>query len=323
MSETVTPPGDDPTVAALVELIRSGNRPEVLAAQNRLLERLTTTGSVFPSRIPPPANITEIGGYLNLLGGAGEQAMRLQAAAAALGIAGPALPNPAGIGAGTVDVPNDRPDGPAQPSIPVTVPVRADLHASLLAALTRIRQQGAALPLRGEQPALPVPVPGGSVPTADALLRMIGRTLEVMPGTALADPGTDAVAIARPDTSEAFQLVARELDGGTLVAEQDWEATQCSEAACTILPAAPARYLAIAPIMAAAGWYHPTPEQLPTSRSSGGTLLRFRNVTGLVAGESTLGAELALLFTPVQIARSAVAGLLDATWDGTAFVAGP
>jgi hypothetical protein len=196
--------------------------------------------------------------------------------------------------------------------------VRADLHAPLVAALTRIRQQGAALPLRGERPALPMPVPGGSVPAADVLLRMIGRTLEVMPGTALTDPATDAVAIARPDTSGSFQLVARELDGGTLVAEQDWEATQCSEVACAILPAAPARHLPVAPIMAAAGWYHPTPEQLPTSRSSGGTLLRFRNVTGLVTGESTLGAELALLFTPVQIARSAVAGLVDATWDGTA-----
>jgi hypothetical protein len=46
----------------------------------------------------------------------------------------------------------------------------------------------------------------------------------------------------------------------------------------------------------------------------------FVNLTGLVAGETTLGAELELLYTPTVIGRSAFAPVLSWRWNGTAFV---
>ena len=49
--------------------------------------------------------------------------------------------------------------------------------------------------------------------------------------------------------------------------------------------------------------------------------MRFVNLTGLVAGETTLGAELALLYTPAAIARSALAPFSGWIWNGSAFAA--
>ena len=94
MSDTIQSPVDTSfagLVDALVELIRSGVRPDVLEAQRVLLQRLSTQGDVFPARIPAPRNITEVGGYLNLLERAGHIDLRSSALAGALGIAGPAM----------------------------------------------------------------------------------------------------------------------------------------------------------------------------------------------------------------------------------------
>ena len=44
------------------------------------------------SRIPPPRNVSEIGGYFNLLSSLNETTMREQALAGILGVAGPAQP---------------------------------------------------------------------------------------------------------------------------------------------------------------------------------------------------------------------------------------
>jgi hypothetical protein len=115
--------------------------------------------------------------------------------------------------------------------------------------------------------------------------------------------------------------VARELDGGTLVAEASWVARRASSSTVADDPPAPRRYLEVAPIMQAAGWVHPEPLEPPASRAERGTLVRIVNLTGLVAGESTLGGELALLFTPAAIGRSAFAPVLAWLWDGTAFAA--
>ena len=64
--------------------------------------------------------------------------VRTQALAAALGIAAPPpgvlQPGPA---IGFVNLVNDRPAGPAQPSIPATVPIRADFFTPLLTALAQ------------------------------------------------------------------------------------------------------------------------------------------------------------------------------------------
>ena len=113
----------------LIEIMRSGVRPDVLEAQRILLQRLAHQGDVFPARIPAPRNITEIGGYLNLLERAGLLETRASAVASALGVAAPPPLSASLTGAppvGFVDIGNDRPAGPAQASIVPTLRVRAD-----------------------------------------------------------------------------------------------------------------------------------------------------------------------------------------------------
>ena len=185
---------------ALVELMRAGARPDVLEAQRLLLQRLANQGDVFPSRIPLPRNITEVGGYLNLLEVAGQFDMRLSAIASALGVAGPAAASSltGAVPPGFVDVPNDRPAGPAQPSIPPPLAVRADFHAPLLAALEILHASGCVLPLRA-----PTCDPAGRAAWSQHRQRWTppqrwrrSDGSEVFPGTVLVDPTADALAIA-------------------------------------------------------------------------------------------------------------------------------
>lgn len=74
-------------------------------------------------------------------------------------------------------------------------------------------------------------------------------------------------------------------------------------------------------MLSGAGWNHPTPVVAPASLRERGTLVRFVNVTGLVAGEATLGDELRLLYPPAAIARSAFAAFTGFRWNGTEFAA--
>jgi hypothetical protein len=325
---TPTDPTFTSVMEAIVELMRSGVRPDVLEAQRLLLQRLATQGDVFPSRIPAPLNITQVGGYLNLLERAGEQGMRTSAIASALGIAAP----PTGAGAiggavpvGFVDVANDRPAGAIQPSIPPLLTIRADFHAPWLAAAQALHAVGCLLPLRAPRAVLPASQPGATATSLDmaAVFAALGRTLEVFPGTVLVDPTADALAIARPESpgTDPFRLVARELDGGTLVDEASWVAMRASATAVSDDPPALARYVEVGPVLQAAGWVHPAPLELPSTLQARGTLVRLVNLTGLVAGETTLGAELELLYTPAAIARSALALFTGWTWDGATFVA--
>lgn len=313
---------------ALVELIRTGARPDLLEAQRLLLQRLAVQGDVFPARIPPPRNITEVGGYLNLLETAGHRDLRSSAIASALGIAGPS-PSveamTAAVPVGFVDIPNDRPDSPAQLSIPPLLSIRADFHAPLTAALAAVRAAGCALPLRAPRATLPPSQPGASpaAPEDEVVMAVLGRSLEVFPGTVLVDPTADALALARLETpgTDPFRLVARVLDGGTALPEQSWVAMRATANAVVNDPPALRRCLDVAPIMASAGWNHPLPPVLPTGLSQRGTRVLFRNVTGLVAGETTLGDELGLLHTSAAIARSALATFTGWTWGGSRFVA--
>lgn len=321
-------PTFDGLMDALVELIRSGVRPDVLEAQRLLLQRLATQGDVFPARIPVPRNITEIGGYLNLLERSGQHDIRSSAIASALGIAGPAPAGEALAGAvpvGFVNVANDRPAGPAQASILPLLSVRADFHAPLMTALAALHTAGCQLPLRAPRAVLPATQPGAT-PTGldvDLVFAALGRTFEVFPGTVLVDPALDTLAIARLETpaTDPVRLVARELDGGTLVTEANWVAMRASSTTAVSDVPSLRRYLDVAPLLSAAGWNHPTPKALPTTLASRGTLVRFINVTGLIAGETTLGDELHLLYTPAAVARSAFAALTELVWDGAQFTA--
>ena len=330
-SESESVPTTDPAfsglIDALVELIRSGVRPDVLEAQRVLLERLATQGDVFPARVPAPKNITEVGGYLNLLEQAGFNDLRSSAISSALGIAGPARAGEVLAGVvpiGFVNLANDRPPGPAQASIPPFLPVRADFHGPLLAALNGLHAAGCMLPLRAPRATLPASLPGAGPTSPDMALvfATLGRSLEVFPGTVLIDPAVDPLAIARPEApaTDPVRLVARELDGGTTVPEASWIATRVSQTAAVEDAPALRRYLDVAPLLAEVGWIHPTPTVLPVSTASKGTLVSFINLTGLVPGESTLGEELSLLYPPAEVARSALALFGGHRWDGTQFL---
>lgn len=51
----------------LVKLLENESSSESLAIKNLILRRIAMEGDVMPARIPPPLNITQIGGYLNLM----------------------------------------------------------------------------------------------------------------------------------------------------------------------------------------------------------------------------------------------------------------
>lgn len=317
-SPLATATGD--AVNALIDVINKGTSPAMLEAQRILMERIALEGDVIPARIKPPQNITEIGGYVNLLESLKQKDAEAEMIASILGVAGAAYPGafeePPPIG--FARIPNDRPDGPAQPSIPTHVTIREDFVGAFQAAVKSLHDLGCMLPLLSPARTLPPPTPG--VSTTIDVLPLIGRAIDIVPATVATDPDHDALAFARkpPGGTAPFGLVARELDGGTLVTADTWEALTCKAASCT--PGSGSRqYQPIAPVFAQAGWYPVTPYVAPASIRSLGSLTRLINVTGLVVGTTKLADELQLLYTRAQIKASALAIQLGYVWDGGGF----
>lgn len=305
----------------LSELLKSSASPEIVQAQQLLLQRLALQGDVFSSRIPAPRNITEVGGYINLLSQLQESEIRTQALAAALGVAGPnPMPGLLPTSGVLFDVQrtNDRPAGPAQASIPVQFRVRNDFATALDAALEAVHRAGCMLPVLSGVMRLP-PL-GANAGTLD-MLEHLGRVLHLMPTAALVDPDADALAVARLESGGNLQVVARVLDptapDAASVAEQAWVAWRCDATRCEETTG-DRRYLPLAPLLNAAGWYQPTPDA-PQTLGAPGTWSRWVNTTGLIAGVSRYGDELAERFTPAQIAASALRDRLDWRWNGEEF----
>jgi hypothetical protein len=57
----------DVVAAALAEFIKSEASEDVQALKVALLKRIVDESEVKPTRMPAPLNITEIGGYYNLM----------------------------------------------------------------------------------------------------------------------------------------------------------------------------------------------------------------------------------------------------------------
>ena len=53
--------------AALADYLKSETSPQVQEMKLKLLQKMVEETEVKPTRIPAPQNITEIGGYYNLL----------------------------------------------------------------------------------------------------------------------------------------------------------------------------------------------------------------------------------------------------------------
>lgn len=318
---------DERAIDALTKVLESAISPEMTEAQRLILRRLATAGDLFPSRVPAPLNITQVGGYLNLV--ADDPVLSAQVLASALGVAGP---NPTPGFDPTlpplyfVTRTNDRPAGPAQASTPVQLRVRNDFAAPFDAAVAVVHDLGATLPVLSADAALPPlgsPSAAGSRPPVD-VLGILGRRLTLVPGAGLVDPTTDPLAVgqlagAGPQLSLARQLDATAPQAGTVTAAAHavWtcDATTCTQSTVT------AAFVDLDPVLAAAGWHRAQPLAAPVSSADSKGWNTWTNATGLVAGTSTVGAELRLLFSAGQIAASSVRELQDLVWDGTDFVA--
>ncbi len=310
-------------VQTLIGLVQNAASPDALEAQNIILRRIALEGDVIGSRIPPPRNISEIGGYINLLGTLKENAVREQAIAGILGVAGP--PQPLGWVSNTqalamVAITNDRPAVAAQPTFPLTVLVRSDFVSGVQGALKTLHSFGATLPLVGP-PVILLPPGGPGAPQPSNLLQYLGRTLTIAPSAALAHPASDPVAILVPSGAMTDYALASQVLSAAAnpVPPADLQAVQCTPTSKTIVPMTQVSFIPIAPILASAGFYSPSPLPVPPNSGSR-TWASLTNQTGLVAGETKLGQELALLYRPDQIANSSLAAILTWTWNGTSFV---
>jgi hypothetical protein len=300
---------------AFLDIIKSANSPDAHEAQTILLRRLALQGDVISSRVPPPKNITEIGGYLNLLETLNQPEARAQMIAGILGVAGPNPPlgwAPARPPLSFMLLPNDRPEGTAQASIPLTFAVRSDFASAVDAARNALHAQDALLPLLSTARPLPPTVPGVTPPLD--VLPFLGRVLQVVPAAGLVDADADPIALARRNgTTDAFQVVAR----STTAAAQSWDAVECTSTACATVQTSSA-FVPVAPVLALAGFYPRTGLPQPVNSASV-EWSRFTNVTGLVIGVTTLGEELGLLYSPSEVLGSALASRAGWVWNGIEF----
>jgi IPT/TIG domain len=309
-------------VNSIVDILKTASSPGAIEARNMILRRIALQGDVIGSRIPPPKSISEIGGYMNLLEIIKQPEMRAQALAGILGVAGPSQP----LGWVSNDQPlafvtlaNDRPAGPAQPTISLTFLVRSDFSGAFQAALNAFHQQGCALPISGQPAVTLPPAMPGALPPVD-VLPYLGRTIDLAPAAALTNPQIDALALVRAQGSgNPFQVASRVLSPGIVpVVPANYGALQCTAASCSIVAIAGGQYVPVAPILATAGFYPAAPLPQPTSLGST-TWARFTNITGLLPGVTKLGDELSLLYGWSTINHSIFAGALQWVWDGAKF----
>lgn len=306
---------------ALVDIVKAANTTEAMQAQAILLRRLALQGDVTGSRVPPPRNITEIGGYLNYLDKLKQPEMRAQALAGILGVAGPNPPLGWHTGVpplSFVVLGAHRPGGPWQGSIPLSLQVRSDFQMALSDVLDAVIDTGATLPLLSSVP--PLPPAGGSASAGDDVLRFLGRVLHVVPATALNDAAADPILLARAEGSaDPWAIMARVLAPGSVaVPAADWDALECDSTACAATAVDATSLVAIEPMLAQAGFLRPLPSPVPASNQEP-AWARFENRTGLVAGLTTLGEELGQLYQPAAIAASVFNSRLGQVWNGEVF----
>lgn len=309
-------------VGSLLNILQTATSPDALEAQNIILRRMALEGDIVGSRVPPPRNITEIGGYINLLDTLNQPDMRSQALAGILGVAGPSQPlgwinN--NLPLSFVSLTNDRPAGPAQPSIPLTFLVRSDFSGALSKGLQSLHKQGCTLPIASRiVMTLPPSQPGAIAPSD--VLPYLGRTLDLVVGAALVNPQTDPLALVRTQGStDPFQVASNSLNPSSVaVPLANYDALQCNSTSCSTVAIANGAFVYVAPVLASAGFYPASPPPQPTSLTSTGWA-HFTNISGLVSGVTQLGDELGLLYNWGDVLNSVFAGMLSWVWNGTQF----
>ncbi|CCA89894.1 hypothetical protein [Novosphingobium sp. PP1Y] len=305
----------------LIDLLKNATSPEALEAQNIILRRIALQGDVIPSRVPPPRNITEIGGYLNLLTNLNELDMRSQVLAGILGVAGPNPPlSDAGIATFLSFTPviNDRPTGPFQASLPVTVLIRSDFAGLIKAAMARLHERGATLAMLAGPYALP-PAESPLTTIIDPL-DYVGRTLRLAGALALTDPGTDPLALVRQSGSSApYKLAARSDGTGSIeVAATDYEALQTGPTGIASVTVTAGRFVILEELLSDTGFEPGGPAITDPEKAIPTEWAKWRNLAGLEPGV-TLGEELRLLHSQTEILGSALAAKVNWRWNGTEF----
>jgi hypothetical protein len=278
-------------------------------------------GDVVPSRIRAPNTITEIAGFINLLGTLNQNAMLSQMLAGVLGVAGPTnaagwvTPNP--VHALRMML-NDRPDGPGQATLPTVVPLRSDFAYSWLTALKSLHDQGCFLPLLGGPNSLPTMVLDPTIPVDP--MPYLGRVMILANSMALNNPATDPIVLARAaGSSDLFQVTANSIGTATTaVTPANYDVLQATSTGVQTVSLTGASLVYVNPILANAGFYPASPWPQPASASDT-AWAKYTNISGLIPGQTRLGDDLSSLYTWTSIAASIFSSMTSFVWNGTAF----
>ena len=270
--------------------------------------------------MPAPLDITQIGGYLNLLTDLKETAMRSQVLAGILGVAGPV--NQAGWVSAKPPytfsmLPNDRPSGALQETLPTVVPMRSDFVHAFLAAMQTLHNEGCMLPLYAGPSSLPTTVLDPTTPVDP--MPYVGRVLQLAP-MAFSDPMSDPVVLARNAGSTDLFQVALNSNGLASVAvpANDYDALKSGSTTLTATSLTDVKLVYLNPILASAGFYPADPLPQPASTTDYAWTM-YTSVAGLIPGKTRLGDELACLYSWTAIGASIFSSMTSWVWNGTAF----
>lgn len=311
---------------ALTKAIANASSSDQVAAQQLVAQRIALSGAVAPSRVPVPRNITEVGGYINLLRESGQEKMLTRVLAGTLGVADEltasmartrALPPALFFSKLALHRPEEL--GDVLANVPTHISVRSDFIGPLRTALDAFKASGAAAPIVSPSSALP-PAFGHALPPTDRL-PFIGRLLRLLPNAALGDPATDPVVIARPaaDPAAAFAVHLRVLDPATTLPAQDWSALQRQPDETVGEVPVQLPLIAMGPELAQAGWIVRDVAVPADAVGSSPLWTRVENHTGLIEDETRFGDEMALVHPAHHIAASSLRTALEDVWDGTSF----
>ena len=138
-----------------------------------------------------------------------------------------------------------------------------------------------ARPFRSQGPpriSLPPAAPGATPPTD--LLFYCGRTLTLASTAALSAPATDPLALIRPTgTLNPFVIAATVVTPGSVtVAPANYDALACTNTGSSVVTLNSAMLVAVAPALAAAGFYPASPLPVPATNLDR-TWAIFNNIT--------------------------------------------